>query len=55
MAGSLSRLRLGSMVESLQESLQESLARVAARSGLVCRSTDVDADGAEVLKPQFVQ
>jgi hypothetical protein len=32
MAWSLSRLRLGSMVESLQESL----ARVAARSDLVC-------------------
>jgi hypothetical protein len=51
MAGSLNRLRLGSMVESLQESL----ARVAARSGLVRRSTYVDAAEAEVLKPQFVR
>jgi hypothetical protein len=51
MAGSLSRLRLGSMVESLQESL----ARVAARSGQVRRNKDVDAAGAEVLTPQFVR
>jgi hypothetical protein len=51
MAGSLSRLRLGSMVESLQESL----ARVAVRSGLVHHSSDAGAAEAEVPMLRFVR